>query len=123
MRIGLALFMALHGIAHLVGFGVSWRLVASEEMPFKTTLFYGRLDLGEAGVKGVGIVWLLLAVSFVVAAVGAVLRQPWWNGLATALALASLLLSIASLPDARMGVLVNALVLGALVAGPALAWW
>lgn len=122
MRNVLALLMALHGIAHLVGFAVAWRLTAPEEVPFRTTLFFGRLDVGDQGIRVVGLVWLLLAILFVAAAVGGWLRQPWWGGLAQIVAGVSLILSLASLPEARIGVVVNLVILAAFLTAPRLGW-
>ena len=123
MRIALALIMALHGIAHLVGFAVNWRLVASEELPYKTTILFGKVDLGTTGIRAVGTAWLLLAILFVAAAVGAAVRPSWWIGLAMSVVVASLVLSLAALPDTRIGVFVNALLLVALAVGPRMGWW
>ena len=52
MRIALAILMALHGIAHVVGFLAPWQL--TEGMPYKTTVLAGRWDLGATGIRAVG---------------------------------------------------------------------
>jgi hypothetical protein len=36
MRFALAALLIVHGVAHLVGFVVPWRLVASPEVPCRT---------------------------------------------------------------------------------------
>ncbi|MDZ7778734.1 MAG: ABC transporter permease [Gemmatimonadota bacterium] len=123
MRSALTVFMALHAIAHLVGFAVAWRLLESDEVPFKTTLWFGLLDVGPVGIRLVGLLWLTLAVLFLVASGGALLGQPWWMGLAWATAGTSLVLSVLSLPEARIGIVANAFVIGALALGPRLGWW
>lgn len=122
MRIALAVLLALHGIAHLVGFLVPWRLVEPEDMVYETTLLAGRLDVGEAGIKALGVVWLLAAMAFLVAAFGAWTARGWWVPLTAGLAALSLLLSVLHWPDARVGVLVNAAILLALVVGIRLGW-
>ena len=63
MRILLAALLIGHGIAHLVGFVVPWRLVTSAEVPYRTTMLAGSVDLGAAGVRLLGIVWLLVGVA------------------------------------------------------------
>lgn len=123
MRIALAVFMVLHGIAHLVGFAVSWRLLESDEVPFKTTLWFGQLDVGPTGIRLVGLLWLALAVAFLTASGGGVLSRSWWMALASGTALSSLALSMISLPEARIGILANVFVLGVLALGPSLGWW
>lgn len=58
MRIALAVRMALHGVAHAPGFVGSWRLAALEGMPYHTTLLGGAIDVGDAGMRVVGLAWL-----------------------------------------------------------------
>lgn len=118
MRWGLALFLAAHGVAHVVGFAINWRLLTSAEIPFKTTVLSGWIDLGERGVKVEGLLWLIAAGAFIVAAAGVALRLSSAPTILTAAVAFSTLLCAASLPEARMGLRVN---LG-LAAGLALAW-
>jgi hypothetical protein len=111
MRIALMVLMAVHGIAHLPGFVVPWRLASLDEMPYGTTLLGGHLDVGAAGVRVVGVLWLLAALSFWAAAAGAALDAGWWVPLAAAAAAASLVLCGFGWPYARIGIPVNAAVL------------
>lgn len=53
-EIALAGFLLLHGVAHLVGFAVPWRLVRSEEVPYKTTILSGTVDVGDVGIRILG---------------------------------------------------------------------
>jgi hypothetical protein len=48
MRFVLAFFLLAHGVAHLVGFVSSWKLATLAELPYKTTVFSGRVDVGDA---------------------------------------------------------------------------
>lgn len=107
MRILLALVLFAHGVAHLPGFVVSWRLASFAELPYRTTVFAGRLDLGDAGIRAMGLMWLALAVAFVVAAGGLLLEAPWWRIVARAAIAVSLLVCMAALPETRIGVLAN----------------
>jgi hypothetical protein len=68
MRLAFALFLLVHGIAHLPGFVVAWRLAALREMPYKTTLLDGVVDAGPVGARIVGLLWLLAGLGCVVAA-------------------------------------------------------
>jgi hypothetical protein len=118
MRIALAVLMTLHGIAHLVGFVGSWQLVGAESnIPYKTTLLSGRLRLSGAGVRAMGMFWLSTAVAFVLAALGALMNQPWWITGAFGTMLFSLMLCIVALPETRIGIGVNLLLLGLLLVG------
>jgi hypothetical protein len=111
MRIALAVLMALHGFAHLVGFAVPFRLLRSVEMPYSTSIVAGRVDLGDAGVRAWGVLWLLACVAFLTAAGGAWLDRSGWVGLAVAVSIASLLLSVLAWPASRIGVPVNLVIL------------
>ena len=120
MRIALAVLMAVHGVAHLVGFAGAWRL-APDGIPYKTTVLAGHVDLGDVGIRAVGLLWMGLAVGFAVAAAGAIGDRSWWPALAVGVTIASLLMSATEWPEARMGVAINLLILGVLVAGRSMA--
>jgi hypothetical protein len=123
MRIALALLMALHGIAHLPGFLVPWKLTQSADLPYTTTLLAGRVDVGGGGIRAVGVLWLLTAMAFVAAAFATWTARSGWLPLATGCALVSLVLSVLSLPAARIGVGVNVVVLAWLLLGAQLGWF
>jgi hypothetical protein len=109
MRYVLAGFLLAHGFAHLVGLAGSWRLGTG--VPHKTTLLGGRLDLGEGGIRAFGVVWLFGAVAFATAAAALILVQPLWTTLVLAAAAFSLVISVLALPDARVGVGINVVLL------------
>jgi hypothetical protein len=114
IRLLLMLFLVAHGLAHLPGFLVPWRLATLPELPYRTTLLAGRLEVGEAGIRAVGVVWLSLALTFAILSVGVYLRSPWVvNGVIGGAAL-SIVLSILAWPEARLGILANLAVLGLL---------
>jgi hypothetical protein len=101
-------FLALgHGIAHGVGFVVPWKLVTFPEQPYRTTILGGLLDIGAAGVRVVGLVWLALAIAFVVTGMAVWTDASWWPRLLPWLALASVALCLLELPDTRFGLAAN----------------
>jgi len=114
IRLLLVLLLAGHGLAHLPGFLVPWRLANLPELPYRTTLLAGRLDVGEAGVRAVGLIWLLLALAFVILGVGVHLRSPWVVQGVTGAVAVSVVLSLLAWPEARVGVPANLLILGVL---------
>lgn len=122
MRFALAILMALHGVAHLVGFAVPWRLVENEDMPRGTTLLAGLVDVGEEGIRMVGLLWLALAVAFFAASFATWTARPSWVSLTVAVAGTSLLFSAVGWPAARIGVFVNAAILLLVGAGLRLGW-
>ena len=107
MRIALAVLMALHGVAHMVGFAGSWQLAATNEIPYKTTVLGGSLDLGDAGIRIVGLLWALAAVGFVTVSGATALDKPWWPAAALGVALSSMALTLLELPQAKIGLFVN----------------
>jgi hypothetical protein len=117
MRIVLALLLVAHGIAHLPGFLVDWQLRSFPELPFRTTIFGGVVDVGTTGIKVVGLSWLMVALTFVAAAVGVVMRAPWWLPVGYASVAGSLLLAAAGWPEARFGLLANALIVAVIAIG------
>jgi hypothetical protein len=113
MKTALALLLIVHGIAHLVGFVVPWRLIAAPDLAERTTVIGGALDVGEGGAKVLGIAWLILAAGFV--ASGAALMSGWENTVwIVRLAALSLVLCIVGWPDTRIGPIVNVAILAVL---------
>lgn len=110
-----AVGLAAHGLIHLIGFVVPWRLASLEGFPYRTTVLNGALELGEAGARLVGLGWLAVAVGFLVAAVGVWEGTSWFLPLVAALALVSLGLCILGLPEAAAGIVVNLVILGAVI--------
>lgn len=122
MRIVLIVLMGLHGIAHLVGFAESWQLSTTESTPYKTTVLSGRVDLGAAGIRAAGVLWLLAALAFGLVAVGSMMNAPWWVPAAIATAVASLVLCLVWLPESRIGIPVNVALIVTLALGRRLGW-
>jgi hypothetical protein len=117
IRIVVAIVLIGHGLVHLLGFVVPWQLATLEEMPYKTTLLAGALDVGTTGIRVVGLLWLLAAIGFVVAGVAVFALRSWWGAVTLGVALFSLVLCILGWPDTRFGLLVNLVILGYLFFG------
>jgi hypothetical protein len=117
IRIIVAILLVGHGLVHLPGFVVPWRLATLEEMPYKTTLLAGNLDVGATGIRLVGLLWLLAAVGFVVAGGAVFTQHPWWVAVTLGVTLFSLALCILGWPEARFGLLVNLAILAYLFFG------
>ena len=123
MRMILATLLLGHGVAHVVGFAVPWKLVTSSEVPYRTTVAGGLVDVGPAGVRLVGVLWLLVALAFVSVSVGVLQHATWWYRESLALAMVSLVLCTLGWPESRPGVVANLLILVLLIAGSALGWY
>jgi len=107
MRVVIAIVLAAHGVAHLVGFVASWRLADLRELPYKTTVFAGHLDVGDAGVKAIGVLWLVAALAFVASGAAVAFHADWAARFTALMVVVSLILCAAGWPDARIGVGVN----------------
>jgi hypothetical protein len=99
--------LALHGVIHLIGFVVPWGIAAVDGFPARTTALGGALVLGDTGARAVGVLWLVAAVAFVVAALAAWRRRSWTPALCLAAAIGSSVLCALALPDAAAGLVVN----------------
>lgn len=111
VRRGLAVFLALHGIAHVLGFLASWRLAEFADVPYTTTVLNGALDVGDAGIRVVGLLWLAGGAACVAAAI-ALLRGSM-SAVAVLLG-ASLAICLLGLPASIIGVWIDAALLAAL---------
>lgn len=108
-----ALGLAAHGLIHLIGFVVPWRLATLPDFPYRATALNGALEVGDTGARLLGLGWLGLAVGFVVGAVGVGQGEPWALPLVGVLGLVSLGFCILGLPEAAAGIVVNLGILGA----------
>ena len=115
-----ALFI-IHGVAHLVGFVVPWRVATLEDTPYKTTILNGKIDVGDSGIRAIGLVWLVTALAFMVCAIAVAMQLQWWMWVAMAATLISFDLTIVGWPESRVGVAVNVLIVVMLIAS-ALGW-
>lgn len=120
VRYALSALLAAHGVAHLVGFLVPWKLIAAPDMPFKTTLLAGRVDVGEAGIRVVGVLWLLTAVVMVATALGLAVQARWAGSIVLPVLAVSLVLCLVELPHARIGLVLNGVLVPLLLLHPAL---
>src|SRR5689334_14581811 len=98
MRGVLAAFLIAHAISHVPGFVVPWRLMTSADMPYRTTLLNGLIDVGDTGIRVVGLAWLAAAAAFAIVAAGLLLRTGWWFPALLPLVAISLVLCLIELP-------------------------
>lgn len=122
MRIALACFLFAHGLAHLPGFIIPWRLATMADMPYKTTLLSDRINAGDVGIRIVGVLYLLAALSFAASGAGLLIDSSAWLLPVFAVAAFSLVLCVLSWPEARVGVYVNLAIFGFLLLGTGMNW-
>ena len=119
MRAVFAVFLLLHGLAHLVGFLVPWRLVpgsAAAPPPPMNRLLGGRLVLSDGSARTLGVLWLVAGITFAVVAVAWWRQQSWSGGALVVIVLLSLALTAIWWPTARIGLALNLGILLALAA-------
>lgn len=112
-----AIFFILHGAVHLLGFVVPWQIMQVEGMPYTTTILGGRVNVGNGGIRFVGLLWMLATITFVVAGIGLLLSAPWWWSVTMGATLFSLFLCILGWPEARWGALIDVLIVAVLIIG------
>jgi hypothetical protein len=122
MHILLALILFGHGVAHLPGFLVFWKLTMFEEMPYKTTILAGNVNVGDVGIRVVGGLWLAVALAFAASGIGTGMRLPWWQPVTLITSVFSLLLCIVDWPDARFGVFINIALIAFLLVNKQTGW-
>jgi hypothetical protein len=57
-----ALFVAAHGLIHVLGFAAYTGIALVPGLPYKTTLFGGAIDVGTNGIAVFGLLWGIVAV-------------------------------------------------------------
>ena len=114
MRLAFAALLAVHGIAHLVGFVVPWRVASLAGMPYRTTILAGKVDVGDTMIRVFGVLWLLTALALLGAAGGWIVHARWAPLFTAGVLLLSLVLCAIEWPDARIGLFINIALLAAL---------
>lgn len=104
---GVCAILAIHGLIHLLGTIVYLRLAEIDGFAFKTTLVAGRVDVGEAGIRMFGVLWILPAAGFLVGAAGLWFGWWWWLPTVVASTIVSLMLTTADWTIAFAGAIVD----------------
>lgn len=91
-------------------------------MPYRTAILGGSVDVGDGGIKTIGVVWLVLSVLFVVAAGVTLMRPTWWQPFVYIAVGLSTALCVVGWPDARLGLVANAVIVLILVTGVRIGW-
>ena len=114
-RSALALVLVIHAVAHLPGVSRAMALGGLPGCYPTTTAFNGAIDVGESGVRLVGVLWLFNAVGIVAAAVLVFRGNPHWPPLTVSMLVFSLMLCTLGLPETRIGLAVDVVLLLAVI--------
>jgi hypothetical protein len=115
-----AVFFALHGLIHVMGFAAAWQLATLPEIAYRTTALNGVVEIGDTGARLLGVGWLVGAGALLVAAWGTWRNAPWALRGAVVAATVSMLICALGLPDAYWGLALDVAILvgaGLLVMG------
>jgi hypothetical protein len=107
LRVVASAVLCLHGLVHLLGTAVYFRLAEVPEFPYKTSLLGGRWDLGAAGIRVFGLLWAGTAIGFGIAAVAVLRDWPTWQRILVVVTLFSLVLTVLDWTVAYAGIVVN----------------
>jgi hypothetical protein len=111
MRIVFAIYLFIHGFSHLVGFIVPWKIAKLKDAPFTTQILAGAFDIGNTGIRIVGIFWLATAISFIILGLLVITQPTNWTKPVLFTTVFSILLCIIGLPDSKIGLIANGLIL------------
>lgn len=105
-----AAFLVMHGIAHLVGVQESFAAIADGDA---VAYLLGAVDVRGAALGVAGVVWIVAAVAFGLAAWQVLRRRPTRRSALMVATSMSLVLSVLALPQAWIGVVINVALFGA----------
>ena len=112
-----AIFLALHGIVHWIGFAVPWKLITmNKRVPYDTTILWGGVDLGDTGMRLEGLLWLPAIALFVAAAYAVWLGRSWAVPVVAVASAFSLVICVLAMPQAVIGAVINIAILAGIVA-------
>ena len=109
-----ALALAFHGMIHFLGIGVYFEVIEMADLPYKTTLLGGAVDVGDSGIRIFAVLTAVAGAGFVASAVAVVTGWRYWRGLLLTVTVFSLVLTVLDWTVASAGVLANLAILAAL---------
>ena len=119
----LAGLLIFHGLVHILGFLIFFEFIEVDTLQYSTTVLGGRVNIGAAGIRILGVIWLLIMIAMMAAGVGLLLGTSWWYSLALWSTVASTVVTILGLPDTKFGLAINILVFILLFLGSSQGWY
>ncbi len=111
LRLAAAAVLAVHGLIHLIGFVVPWELASVQGYPLKDSVLSSSIAVSDMTVHVLGVLWLVAAIGFVVAAVGLARRATWSIPLIALTSVVSIVLCVLGSPEAAAGAVMSAAIL------------
>lgn len=116
-RIVATIYVLVHGLIHLIGFVVPWRIVEFADLEYSTKIFFEQIDIGDVGQRIWGLVWLGITLAYLPATYGVATDADWTNSVLVPATVASLVVCVLGLPDTVVGILANVIILGVIFWG------
>ena len=113
-----AVFFALHGAVHVIGFTVAWQIGGPRGVEYSTALLNGAVEIGDTGTRVFGLIWLAATAAIVAAAAVLWRGHPRGRQTAVALTLVSLGLCLLGLPGTQYGLAIDLALLALLAVVP-----
>jgi len=115
LKIVVSALFTLHGLVHLIGFFVNWKIIAVEDIPYSTTVLAHKIEVGATGIRIIGLLWVVVAGLWIAAGVGLMVLAPWWLAMTIVALLFSTVMCILGWPEAKFGLLFNIVIVVFLV--------
>jgi len=97
-------------------------IIKSNDIPYSTKLFFGKLDAGNAGIRIIGLIWLIIAFAYVFAGYGILTSKDWWITATIIITAFSFIFCMVSLPITKMGVVANVIILVFIILNQRFKW-
>lgn len=115
LRVAGAALLGIHGLIHLMGFFAYWPLLVLAELPYKTTILGGSLDLGTIGMRAYSLLWLAAALGFISTGVAFAAGWKRWQSVLLATTLLSVMITTLDWSTAFRGTLLDVAILLAVI--------
>ncbi len=110
-----AALLGVHGLVHLMGFFAYWPLLTLTDLPYKTALLGGLLDLGTVGMRAYSVLWLAAGLGFVSTSIAIILGWRRWQTVLLVSSLMSLVITALDWTTAFRGSVLDVVILLALI--------
>ena len=119
MLIVLALLVALHGLAHMVGFAAPFGYLKD---PLPPSPIIEHLGIGAPAMKALGVAWLVTMIVFVIASILLLRHSSRWPAVMLAGCVLSVFLTVIFLPYAKIGLVVDVALIAFVIANRSYEW-
>ncbi len=109
-----AVFLVLHGLAHVYGFTTPWGIASPRRADYSTLILNGSIDIGDAAIKAMSFLWLGAVFAFALAGLMVWRGHPWARRTTVAVVLGSLVICAIRVPGSVIGLAIDVVLLALL---------